>query len=494
MQITVIADNERKQVDVPLYLQDGYLFDELVASEEENAGTLDSSLDKSLFVAPANCTKMTDSVKSFGDALHLLQSVRFWCVRAIPFPLFAYALDAVRKKECPKLTVDLEHAFERFLHFSTDVRFFMALVSTDWTNIDDDDTEFPIFLALRLNVSSSLVHNLLTWTQKGSGIMMTVSDRLVDYAVDCGNLFFLSHVVISECGNAVKLSRCTIAAQQSDIHTLRFLVNNCQYRPMYDVNNDTFRYSVVCTAAAASGSVECLLFLLENGFITTPDTINKAVEHNRFHCLKLLLERPLQLVAHSTAQLAVEHGALECLRLLVDEGLVRPPFTLTETAAKNRHMECLNLMIEKRLLIIPFNCVHRDLVECLRFQVEVNGYLCTDEDACSAARQGSLQCVQYLFQIGVIRQDSIEVCRAAASQNRLNVIQFLLDQGVVCDSSVTVSAAASGHIDSIKLLQLHNQLHVTVEAKQRALEHNFYDCFRFLCEMEPKHISFSTVY
>lgn len=200
-----------------------------------------------------------------------------------------------------------------------------------------------------------------------------------------------------------------------------------------------------------SGSLECLMYAIENG---CPYYKNYHHVYNakcNLKCLEYLLEKGCHWDASVTYSYTI-NGNLELLEYAVNNGC-QLHWNLIEVAARTGHIKIIEWLEQK-------------------------GYTVNEDTIVSAVEGGQLECVKYLHRRGCSL--SVDAIYKAISFNYFNCFEYLLDNGCPFNDVVTI-AVRHNRLKFLKYLHQHGynwSIHTTNEA----ISHGNLKCLKYLVD------------
>lgn len=228
--------------------------------------------------------------------------------------------------------------------------------------------------------------------------------------------------------------------------------------------------------AAKNGHLDCVKFLLEKGQKIDHDTITSSVNHLR--CLEFLHSKGCTLY-NNLMSVAAEIGNLDSLKYLYEHGCICDDISRMN-AVKGGHMDCLlylydhgclgNPQEEKKVAIINGH------LECLKFLVNFSpaDYI----DSLTAAREGQVECLRYLYDQGCMGNPQQEK-EIAIINGHLECLKFLVNFSPA-DYRDNLTAAKEGQVECLKFIHSRGG-HLNELVMSFAAEKGNKKCLEFLC-------------
>lgn len=334
--------------EIPLYLHDSALY-EIMKEEGEGHFEISPNCCKMDFEISPNCCKMNLKIESESDFFHLLNTLRYWGVNALPNEISYYIMQMGGEE----LYAQLENDFYD-LPFFEEIKFLLK------SNREDLCTAFAN--NGKLNLLKFAHENGYPWDEE------TCRAAAKGGHLDC---LIYAH----EHGCPWSESICYAAEYNNRVDCLRYAhEHGCPWAyafTHYDAATDgrlevikyLYEYECgliiphrswgrdVCAAAAYSGQLECLQFLHEHECPWHLTTTKYAAETGNVNCLKYAIENDCPYVISDLYRLAAVNGHLHILQYLCEFELVthnRISFCdgVCSAARKNGHLECLQFLHE----------------------------------------------------------------------------------------------------------------------------------------------------
>jgi hypothetical protein len=317
---------------------------------------------------PAGNLKFDTTVNNDEDATHLLSTLRYWCLTDVVPELVKYSIasDAENSRGCESV----------FLPFVTDFAY---------------------------------VNVLLTLQRDASP-----SNRIL--AALCSGEVDIVQCLVGE-GYSLPETACDTAAAGNHLLVLKYL-------HVEEACNCTVKTSLM---AARKGSLDCLKYLLDAGFVG------------------------LEVCAAAAA-----NGELECLRCAHTHGCGLCTCVLLPTT-ENNHFDCFVYCYENRLenncsFGIHFECIALGRAEMFKYAVD-HGCEVDYTVAKYCARDGRLDLFIYAHEHGM--ELTTTVLRDVAMFGRLEMLIYCHEQGGPWDDVVCTCAAEAGHFECLRYAVEH---------------------------------------
>ena len=355
-----------RKSEVPEYLRAGEFYRSLGDEDDD------------LITIPSQTTKPICSVNSLPELTHLLSSLRFWGVDAIPDEVF-------------------------------DLSFSLFGDEVEWHNLlVEFEVQFPAIKVVQFLLSQEPQHRMRCALEAKS--------------IDIVNYLYRRKYILPKDANVV-------AARAGSLQCLRFTLMNTE-RTLTDV--------CVCSAAALSGYVECLRFAHEFGCNWSANTCTNAARSGRVECLQYLHENGCPW-DESTCTHAAQNGHLRCLQYAHEQGC---PWNeqVCLGAASEGHLQCLQYACEQGApvsLLVSVYAARGGHLECLQYLHSIS-VAWDEETTIAACEMGNLSCLQFAHTQGCVWTSA--ACTAAAAGGHLECLMYAVENGCKIDELVKRAA------------------------------------------------------
>lgn len=208
--------------------------------------------------------------------------------------------------------------------------------------------------------------------------------------------------------------------------------------------------------AAASGSIACLMFLMEESGCNYPlkngPVFKAAFVHARFDCVAYLIQYgyPFRNFSFSGTlgncelpHYVIDEELLSCLICAMDRGW-KCNKALFDLVLLLGYQQCVAYIVTRDLKRTAITDYH----ECMRYSLGT----CCPEYNVICPFSGTLGCGRCLRDYTM---DSQRAWLSASIAGCLDCMSILAEQSVPCDASVSAAAAARGQLLSVKFLHEH---------------------------------------
>ena len=249
----------------------------------------------------------------------------------------------------------------------------------------------------------------------------------------------------------------TLAARHGSVQCLQFLFDNNVPYPKEDSDylNDPYRVSV------ENGNIECLKCLHKNN----------APRHSLDD----------ESLSENITSIAINKGKIECLRFLMENGWSKSDKLINFTIRE------LELDDDVRLEIIKYlnstGCQFDDsctlaaeykLFDCLKL-AHTNGCELTTEIGYISCRVGNLEYLKYVHENGI--QLNSEMLKLSIEYGNLNCLKYCHENGIQLESCLL--AAEKGELECLKYCH-ENGCEINDDVLDKALKHKNFNCIEYV--------------
>jgi len=359
-------------------------------------------------------------INSIDDFIHLLYTLRFWCINEIPYTVYNYILN---NKTIIEIYYNLlQYIFYDFLFLDD----FKILFRYNKENILGNCTNNKFYL------------NYLKYARENSYYNI----KACYYASLNGFLDCLKYA--HENGFPLDEGTCSNAALNGHIDCLKYAHENG-----FPLDEGT------CSNASLNGHLDCLKYAHENGFLLDTDTCNFASLNGHLEVLKYAHKNGFPFYSNTCSSAAI-NGHLDCLKYAHENGCKWYIFTCAY-AAKNGHLACLKYAHENNCEWNYFttqNAIRYGHLEILKYLHENN---CPwdkngspwDEWTCrEAAENGHLEILKYLHENGCPWNEW--TCSVASLNGHLAILKYAHENGCNWNSDTCRYAIKNNHLAILK--------------------------------------------
>ena len=205
----------------------------------------------------------------------------------------------------------------------------------------------------------------------------------------------------------------------------------------------------VAAQAAKHGHLDCLIHTVREGYVYLT---TYAAQGGNVECLRYLNEQvPGCSMSELVTAAAAAKGSLECLIYAHTQGIPIHSLSCIEAASKG-HVECLVYAHEHGPAEgwnsrVCTAAASNGKIECLVYAHE-HGCPWDEDTCCWAARYGYLECLKYAHDHGC--PWNVETCQAAAVLGHLECLKYAHEHGCPWDASTCQTAARAGQFECLK--------------------------------------------
>ena len=327
-------------------------------------------------------------INSINDFIHLLYTLRYWCVNDIPYKIYDYIVNNITIIEI--YYNFLQDIFNDFF-FLDEIKILFRYDKKDITCI----------------CAEKGLLNLLIYAHKNG---YPLDNRTCYYAARNGHLEILKYAHENGCIWDWKV--CSNASLNGHLAILKYAhENGC----IWDWK--------VCSNGALNGHLAILKYARENNCDWRMSVCENAAKNGHLDCLIYAHENGCKW-NYLTCSLASLNGHLDCLKYAHENGCEWLMSTC-ENAAKNGHLDCLKYAHENNC---PWNWI-----TCYR-----------------AAGNGHLNCLKYAHENGCLIKIDLGTCSIAALNGHLNCLKYSYENGCLFDKDTCSNATKNGHLDCLK--------------------------------------------
>ena len=343
---------------------------------------------------------MNLTVKSRSDLEHLLSTVRYWILNSFPSELIAYLLN-LRNPEVEEVLTEYQLAFPHINNFVGEYRSSRGKHACTLAAKHGclDFLDYLLNRRKRLNIhvlQSSAIHG----------------------QVDC---LSFCHQFLSKAGKNIDFAQIdwSEVVQRGHLACLKYFI---QERMVIDVKKEGW-----CWAAAKSGQLECLKYLLSVCRDRRSSITEAAALQNHLPCLQCAVEQGCG-VSKRTWKAAITVKITNCLQYLLDSvPIPKDSLSLGIAAIRSHNRGALRILHQRGLLVES---------ECI----------------VAAAEKGDLKCLQFLY-------DKLHFdCRvpstmvAAVKADQLKLVRKLDALSCPWDESAAIAALEADHSNCFEYL------------------------------------------
>ena len=244
-------------------------------------------------------------INSIEDFIHMLYTLRYWCIEKIPHEVYDYVISN-------KIIIEIYYnLLEDIFHEVFFLKEFNILFRFDKENLCKESAHRGM-----INCLKYAYENGYPWTEETCYI-----------ASEHGHLDCLKYA--HENGCPWDTRTCSYASIDGYLDCLKYAhENGCRWDKK------------TCWFALRNGQLACLKYAHENGCPLTEDTCSDASKNGHLDCLRYAHENGCPLTEDICSD-ASKNGHLACLKYAHENGCPWDKKKCLELAKKNNHLECV---------------------------------------------------------------------------------------------------------------------------------------------------------
>ena len=363
-----------KRSEVPSYLQRGSFYESLPECDDE------------IFSIPSQYFKQTSSVNCKEDMIHLLSTLRYWCVTECPISLIKYCVQAT-----PTICMD------DLQDFVKDLKYLEILISlrTASTNARP-----------RIAIMSGDI-NIVTYFIQSERYI--IPSNACVFAAETGHTVILSLLI--EGGWEEYEAAAMAAASKGQLECLQIILSSGG------------RSKHICIAAVQNGYLECLMYAHQHGCVLSPEVLDVSILNGQLDCFVYAhnngcMMRPIHL------KMCVRYNQLDLLTYIHEHGGVWDS-KVSALCAEYCRLDMLTYAFTHSCPWDAHTCasaVANGHIECLQY-LHQHGCPWDEGTTYAACLYGHVECLRYAHQQGCILHPE---CSSIASEHQqVTCIQYL---------------------------------------------------------------------